>query len=377
MGTYRHWKGGQDDPTEVARAYSGHFFDVCRDIGARGYVLTTRGDRQRIEDGLFTIENCPVPGMKSGGFRYHLGQIAYGIGLLKTAIRQRADYAIVSNGTHWFVLSFMALSGVKVVPALHCTLWPMGRPPVRRSDRIIAALNGLFWRRFAWATLCISPECARQATAIAGKPRGPMIVVAPQYRRQYLDALQPAQWPREGAFRVLYAGRIERNKGVFDLLEVAKRLHERRPGRFAWDICGGGSDLDALRQAVKDAELEENFRLRGTLNSSAMAEAFGQAHAVIAPTTPQFPEGLNKVCVEAVLSGRPLVTSVHCPAAEVLGAAAIAVPCEVEAFAEALLKLADDPAAYAAMIAAQPAVRVQFYDPSRSWAAGLRTVLGR
>jgi len=173
----------------------------------------------------------------------------------------------------------------------------------------------------------------------------------------------------------MYAGRIERNKGVFDLLEVARLLSQRRPGRFVWDICGGGSDLASLRQATADAKLDGIFKIHGPLDSTAMAGAFARAHAVIAPTTPSFPEGLNKVCVEAVLSGRALVTSVHCPAAEVLGAAAVVVPCEAEAFAGALQKLADDHQAFDAMIAAQPAVRAQFYDASRSWGAGLRTIV--
>src|SRR5438270_13110444 len=87
IGTYKYWKSGQDDPREVSRTYSSQFFDVCRELGWRGYVVTTRAERNRLEDGDFVIEDRPIPGIKSGGIGYHLGQIAYGIRLTWSALR--------------------------------------------------------------------------------------------------------------------------------------------------------------------------------------------------------------------------------------------------------------------------------------------------
>ena len=40
VGTYRHWKEGRDDPSQVAVTYSGQFYDLCRDLGAEGYVIS-------------------------------------------------------------------------------------------------------------------------------------------------------------------------------------------------------------------------------------------------------------------------------------------------------------------------------------------------
>ena len=100
IGTYRHWKAGQDDPREVARTYSGQFFDVCRDLGARGYVITTRPNRQRLIDGDFIIEDRPVPGLKAGGIGYHLGQAAYGVRLaLSAPITGASSFIIAAADT--------------------------------------------------------------------------------------------------------------------------------------------------------------------------------------------------------------------------------------------------------------------------------------
>ena len=376
MGTYQHWKAGRDDPSEVSRTYSGQFFDVCRELGAKGYAITTRSDRARLVDGDFVIENRPVRGLKDGGLRYHLGQLSYGLRLTLTALRRRADVAVISTGTHWFALSAMALLGVKVVPALHCALWPAGRPPSGRIARSIAKLDGWFWRHFAAATICVSPECERQVRQIAGTVRGPMYQVRAQYRRGYLDALPPAMWPDQQPFCVLYAGRIERVKGVFDLLEVAKQLEAKHPRRFRWEICGSGPAQAELAAAAKDAALDQNFILRGKLDRAAMADAFSRAHAVVVPTTAQFAEGLNKVCVESILAGRPVITSIHSNALDVLGNAAVEVPSgNVGAYADALIRLANDREVYESASRACAAVQEQFYDPARSWGTALLQIL--
>jgi glycogen synthase len=210
---------------------------------------------------------------------------------------------------------------------------------------------------------------------IAGTPRGAMCQVRAQYRRGYLDALPPPKWSNQQPFCVLYAGRIERVKGVFDLLEIAKRLEAQYPGRFTWEICGGGPAEAELAAAAKARGLMQIFNLRGKLDRSAMANAFARAHAVVVPTTALFAEGLNKVCVESILAGRPVITSIHSNALDVLGRAAIEVPSgDVPAYADALAKLAQDADAYASACGACALVQEQFYDPMRSWGAALQAI---
>src|SRR5437763_1422737 len=107
IGTFGHWKAGEDDPREVSRTYSGQFFDVCRSLGACGYVITTRADGNRIVEQDFVIEDRLVRGMRAGGIGYHIGQLVYGVRLAMTAWRRGADVAVISTGTHWFVLGLM------------------------------------------------------------------------------------------------------------------------------------------------------------------------------------------------------------------------------------------------------------------------------
>ena len=61
IGTYRHWKQGLDDPSEVAVTYSSQLFDVCRELGAEAWVISYHPRRQKLRDGPFVVEHRPLP----------------------------------------------------------------------------------------------------------------------------------------------------------------------------------------------------------------------------------------------------------------------------------------------------------------------------
>src|SRR4029450_5362342 len=74
VGTFRHWRQGRDDPSEVAVTYSGQFYDLCRDLGAEADVISHCPRRDEQRDGRFRVQHRPVPFMKAPGPLYLLGQ---------------------------------------------------------------------------------------------------------------------------------------------------------------------------------------------------------------------------------------------------------------------------------------------------------------
>ncbi len=123
---------------------------------------------------------------------------------------------------------------------------------------------------------------------------------------------------------------------------------------------------------MAEAGLAERFRCHGHTNYQDLRERYERCHVVVVPTTTAFIEGLNKVVVEGVLAGRPVVTSSVCPALEYVRDAVVEVPADdVGAYADAILRLKTDPALYEAKRAASAGVRAMFYDPARGWAAAV------
>jgi glycogen(starch) synthase len=371
IGTYRHWKAGRDDPAQVAITYSRQFYDFCRERGAVGYIIAYHPRKERIVEDNLILEHRPKRWSKGGGAAYHLGQIWYGLGLAMSARRFGADIAIVSDGVHWFSISLMRWLGVRVVPSLHCVLWPKNKPPRGAVARLIQRLNRRFFRRRTAAILCVSNDIAEQVRPMLNGRATPLITFLPTYRHEsFGDGFGPP--PTPPPFRVFFAGRIERNKGVFDLLDIARRFSAEEHSDVEFDLCGDGSQLEELRGAAADAGLSARFRCHGHSTKPFMREMYEKCHVVIVPTTTQFVEGFNKVVAEGVLAGRPVITSSVCPALEYVRHAVVEVPADdPKGYGDAILQLKANSALYASKRAGCAIARNQFYDPKRGWRAAV------
>jgi glycogen(starch) synthase len=375
LGTYRYWKEGQDDPSQVSVTYSGQLYDVCRDLGARAYVIASCRTPGFLRDGLFTIRHRHVPFEDGPAPLYHLGQVWSGVRLLASALAFRADVAVVFNGTaHWFALALLPLFGVRVVPSLHCVLWPLGKPPAG-VRRLVQKLDARFFARRADTILSASGDITRQVAEMTHGRHRPVVEFLPTYRPGSFETGEP---PAHRPFRVFFAGRIERNKGVFDLLAIAQRFAAAGRTDIELDLCGSGTALDELRRAAGEAELTDRFRCHGYCTRAFMRETYAKAHAVLVPTTSDFIEGFNQVVAEGVLSGRPVITSRVCPALEYVREAVVEVSVDdVQGYGDAILRLCDDPEFYEAKCRGCAGAQAQFYDVERGWGAALKKVLAK
>lgn len=372
IGTFRHWQQGQDDPGEPVVPYSGQFYDLCREYQADAYVLSTCSRRDRVREGRLVIEHRPYAGRGAHGVAFHLAQLWYGLRLLITVLRFRPDVAIINEGAHWFMLSLLDRFGVRVVPSLHVRLDWQGR--TGWAWRIINRLNARFFQRRCAAVLVASGQIADDVTRLAGSVRGPVLEFLPLYRRKTFENVPAADHARR-PFHVLFVGRVEANKGVFDLLAAARMVWAECED-VQFHVCGVGSALAELQAQVAQHELAERFHLHGYCDRARLSEMYAMSHAVIVPTRSDFGEGFNQVTAEGILTGRPVVTSSVCPAIAYVRDAVVEVPPDnVRAYADAVLRLASDRAFYRRKHEACLAAQEQFYDPARSWGATVRQIL--
>lgn len=374
MGTYRFWRENKPDPSQVAWTYSGQFFDVARELDCQSLVVASCSSDGRLDDDAMSIRHQSPFSRKVRGIWYHLAEIGRCLRLSLMAVRFGADVAIVAEGIHWFAWTALSWTGVKVVPSLHCAFWPAGHRPQGPVRDLIDKCNGRFWRRHACATICVSPECENQIRQITTELRGPVYQARAQYDRELFGDVAPPSECRP--FNILYAGRMERNKGIYDMLDAAEILDRRHRGSFHWEFCGQGSELAAFENSVKEKQLEHAVKVLGGLKRTAMADAYRRCHVVVVPTRTDFAEGLNKVSVEATLACRPVVTTSLAHADEVLGEAIQRAQVDDPAsYADAIDQLLQSPELYARRCAWALKVREQFFDRSKAWGAQVRTIL--
>src|SRR5688500_2012078 len=263
VGTYRHWKAGRDDPSQVAITYSGQFYDLCRGLGAEAYVVSHCPRREKLVDGPFTIEHRPLRFLRGPGPLYHLGQAWAGLRLTATAVRFRADVVLTMGGAAWYSLALWPLFGIKVVVTLHGHLWRVTHPP-RGFDRLLWRLSGRFFRRGVSAFMFIADSIAAQVRDLTGpEAKAPMLRFVPTYRSETFKGIAETPPPSPVPFRVFYAGRIESNKGVFDLLDVCTRYAAEGRTGIEFDLCGDGAALEELRRRAESAGVAARFRCHG------------------------------------------------------------------------------------------------------------------
>jgi len=375
VNVYSEWLERREQ-NYFGTSYMKQFFEVCTAVNANGYVITTLpGEYSISQRGPFIFENRPVPSHLSG-VMYHLAMIKWFARLAPKLLQFKPNVLITTaNQNHWFMLFYMRWFGVYIVPSFHTVLWPKFAP-IRRSWRILWELNRISFLANAKGALAASKDISQQLRTLMGENKLEILEHLPTYPiSQFISIQPPTAIPRQ-PFRVFFAGRIETNKGIYVIVEIARRLNVDRHGMFRFDICGEGEELDNLRRLVDNLDLKEVVRCHGFLDSQKLSAVLASSHAVIVPTTTEFEEGFNMVCAEAILSGRPVITSAVCPALAYVKEAAIEVqPDNVDQYHQAILKLADDAEFYKLKHEACAALQEQFFDPKNSWAEKLKTLL--
>ena len=377
---FREWSGEQN-AEYFGSNYMKQFLQTSAELDAETYVITNLpGEYSFRHLGQFIFENRPPPS-SAKGIRHHLSFFPWFVRLTPKIFQFKPDVIVVTMYEHyWFLWFFFRWFGIPMIPSFHGLLWP--KYAVRKSSlRVLWQLNRWLVLRYMKVMIVTSNDIARQLQELLGKRDSSRIEFVrhfPTYSpSQFAHVSPPTSAPRP-PFKVFFAGRIETNKGVYDLVEVARRLEANRKGEFHFDICGDGGELNGLRSRIKQLSLDSVVTCHGYCTPDRIVPLLGASHAWVVPTTSEFAAGFEMVCAEAILANRPLITSDVCPALEDVREATVEVrPDDVDGFRDAVLKLCDDPNLYSEKFKACAALQAQFYDLENSLGSKLKEVLIR
>lgn len=110
---------------------------------------------------------------------------------------------------------------------------------------------------------------------------------------------------RSGPLRVVFVGRLTREKGVGELLEAARRLPD-----VQWTIVGDAlpSDRDSVAGDVERASMSSGGRIRwvGMVPPGCVRRHLAEADLLVLPS---WREGVPRSVIEAMASGLPVVAT--------------------------------------------------------------------
>jgi phosphatidylinositol alpha-mannosyltransferase len=146
---------------------------------------------------------------------------------------------------------------------------------------------------------------------------------ARDFLRQYFPGVQPRVIPngiqvdrfhpghppirhlRDGRINVLFVGRLEKRKGLTDLLQAYQYLHERVP-ETRLIVVGDGPLRSRVESFVEDRRLE-GVVLAGYVPDEVLPRYYATADIFCAPATGS--ESFGIVLLEAMASGLPVVAT--------------------------------------------------------------------
>lgn len=108
------------------------------------------------------------------------------------------------------------------------------------------------------------------------------------------------------ALRVVYAGRIVRNKGVFEIVEAIRIV--RSSGRpVTLCIAGAGPDADELKQYVRERGVEDAVSFAGVVRGEMKQRLWVESDLFLFPTYHR--EGLPYALLESMAARTPVLAS--------------------------------------------------------------------
>ncbi len=370
-GTYKHWREGRHDPRVPSITYSTQFYEFCQSGQCEGMLITQAAEpTPTMTDGDFTFAKV-VYQAGSGAAGYFASRYAYAQACIKALAPFKPHVAVIASDFDWQYLPLAKRVADRLILTVHNTRWPMGAKGLSPRQKLLNAGYRLAMRSVDGA-VNTSHECERQLLTLT-RPDLPSFVAVPQQP----EPIEAA--PRTGPARnLLFLGRLEANKGVFDLLDAFCTLRETHPD-LRLVFAGGGGALEPLRAEIAKRGLSDVASAPGHLDRPSVKAALKQADLMICPTRTDFNEGLAYVCFEAAAQGVPSVMSTVVPARELLkDACAVFEADSTPALTESIAGLLDDQDAYQRLsVAALSCSAETLYDRSRAWGSQLyRAIIG-
>jgi glycosyltransferase involved in cell wall biosynthesis len=149
-------------------------------------------------------------------------------------------------------------------------------------------------------------------------------------------ALLPGSGPK-----ILFLGRLDESKGIFDLLIAMPRILDQVPADLV--IIGDGPDAGSLKETVRAGGLSDNVHFLGSVLNKDVPRYLRGATVLAAPsrTTQKWAEQVGMSAIQAIACGVPVVSTPSGSIAEFIddGVTGLLVPeGDPDALAAALIR---------------------------------------
>ncbi|MBI5047358.1 MAG: glycosyltransferase family 4 protein [Deltaproteobacteria bacterium] len=176
-------------------------------------------------------------------------------------------------------------------------------------------------------------ETAKKALQIEGVPEEKIEIIYPGVD---LERFKPGAKPKDllaknnipkNSFVILYVGKLVSWKGVHNLVYAARILKQRGVKDFVVVVAGKGAQKENMENLIKESGTEDNFRFLDFVSYGEMPEVYRMADVFALPSYPTmtWQEQFGMVLIEAMASGKPVISAMSGSIPEVIGDAGVLI----------------------------------------------------
>lgn len=282
------------------RLNDNHYYCQCN-TGAFSKELSSLGNEiswfQQVRRGLPHVGNFDITYHKMKVYSYLRKRCkiySYVVGLFvgfKAILDNDFVYMFYPNN-YWFIL----------------TLCILLRKPYGIYIRGMVGINSprsAFLYRHAKVILTVSNAFTEQIKKVA--PKTTVETIRPMVDIDEHDKYERAFTQVPLNFNISFLARIDRDKGLYELLNAVKALKNKPLPKFVLNIYGDGQDSEWLKILIKQLGVVDSVNFRGAVKGKDnLLNVYRSADIYVLPT---YHEGFPRTLYEAMISGTPIVTT--------------------------------------------------------------------
>ncbi|WP_198539680.1 glycosyltransferase family 4 protein [Rhizobium sp. LCM 4573] len=363
-GTFDHWIEGRFDPRTPVVAYSTMFYTLIEKLQSMALVISEPEGLPKHRDPRFRFVRVPRD-RPNGGFSYRKASIVFSRNVARELKKFEPHVVLLGVDTPWWLMRSIPKS-TRVVLTAHNNFWPMGLKSNTLKDRLKRRMTSMSMQRVC-SGVCTSEETRRQVIELRPGAGTGLYSEVPQVLSKFLRVPRRS----EQLTRILFLGRLQEEKGVFDLLTAFEAVAFRNPG-LTLTFAGTGEVESELRRRMALSPHRSRISMLGQLSAEDVHRELERTDLLVCPTRSTFPEGLALVVVEAAVHGVPAILSSVVPAKELVAEACVEFPADdAQALTSALASLANDTEKLHELQDMLAKGRQKFFDRSLSWGSQL------
>ena len=282
---------------------------LAREFARSGHVVTVltsawRGLPPRQDSEGVSIIRMPA-GRTSPAVCPPLELLAFVISGLARATaltaRSRPDVILAFFGFPSGPVAWRVARSLRVPYVLSLRGSDVPRPEIRGREHLEVLMRPAL--RFVWrraAALTAVSEGLKAAAEANGAPANIRVIG----NGVDCDRFHPDEGAHGRGLRLLYAGRLQRFKGVHHLIRAVARVRRTAKAPIALEIAGEGPERACLEGLASGVGLSDVVEFSGWVAREEMPRVYRRADLFVLPS---YVEGMPNVVLEAMASGLPVI----------------------------------------------------------------------